>query len=118
MEKIHGKVHYAIKTLLPSIPQEEKDLFHVLCREFPHKRESLGAYIVYVKNLLQLIEYTPSLQHKILTLIFERMIELDVSAFHFYSIKKIVYNIYFIFCLDNRLKFRDKSMRLKIWRRV
>ncbi|RGB32637.1 RNA polymerase I-specific transcription initiation factor RRN3 [Rhizophagus diaphanus] len=80
MEKIHGKVHYAIKTLLPSIPQEEKDLFHVLYREFPHKRESLGAYIVYVKNLLQLIEYTPSLQHKILTLIFERMIELDTEV--------------------------------------
>src|SRR5947199_4826451 len=79
MEKIHGKVHYAIKSLLPSISQD-KELFHILYREFPHKRESLGAYIVYVKNLLQLIEYTPSLQHKILTLIFERMIELDVSV--------------------------------------
>ncbi|RIA94956.1 RNA polymerase I-specific transcription initiation factor RRN3 [Glomus cerebriforme] len=80
MEKIHGKVHYAIKFLLPSIPQEEKELFNILYREFPHKRESLGAYIVYVKNLLQLIEYTPSLQHRILALIFERMIELDTEV--------------------------------------
>ncbi len=78
MEKIHGKVHYAIKNLLSRIPQGEKEIFHILYRGFPHKRESLGAYIVYVKNLLQLIEYTPSLQHKILILIFERMIELDV----------------------------------------
>jgi hypothetical protein len=81
MEKIHGKVHYAIKSLLPGIPQGEKELFNILYREFPHKREPLGAYIVYVKNLLQLIEYTPSLQHKIMTLIFERMIELDVSVY-------------------------------------
>ncbi|CAG8496353.1 10251_t:CDS:2 [Funneliformis mosseae] len=80
MEKAHGKVHYAIKNLVHRIPQGEKELFHILYRGFPHKRESLGAYIVYVKNLLQLIEYTPSLQHKILTLIFERMIELDTEV--------------------------------------
>ena len=88
MEKIHGKVHYAIKFLLPSIPHEGNGLFHALYREFPHKQESLGAYIVYVKNLLQLIEYTPFLQHKILTLIFERMIELDVSV--------LIYSIIYI----------------------
>ena len=47
---------------------------------FPHSSDSQRAHIVYVRNLLKVIEYAPELRLEILALITERLVKIDVQV--------------------------------------
>ena len=48
--------------------------------QFPHSSNSKRAHVVYVHNLLRLIEYAPELESEILALITERLVKIDVQV--------------------------------------
>lgn len=77
---IHRRTHATLKYLLRLIPSASSVLSSVLISLFPHPSSSKRAYVVYVRNLLQLIEYAPELESEILALITERLVKIDVQV--------------------------------------
>jgi len=77
---IYQRVHYALQFILDLVPTAAfSTLFPALISEFPHKSESKRAHVTYVTNLLQVIEYAPSLRNKLLTFITDRVIKIDTE---------------------------------------
>ncbi|RHZ85649.1 hypothetical protein Glove_63g33 [Diversispora epigaea] len=80
LEFIHGRVHYALKNVLPVVPSGEEELIKIIFRNFPYKKDSLVVHVTYLKNILQMLEYLPALQTQVLELIFERLTDLDTEV--------------------------------------
>lgn len=95
-ETQHERVHLALKYILGLIPTGATSLFPLLAKEFPHKRESIYAHTVYVKNILRVLEYAPVLRTQILGLVIDRIIQVDVSIgcscfdFHVWSVCRVL----------------------------
>jgi len=79
MDVIHDLVHSALTRLMQLLPSSPSVLFPLLVDLFPHKRLDVTVQLVYVKNLLRVSEYAPSLRDRILTAICERMMHIDVE---------------------------------------
>ncbi|KAF9161098.1 hypothetical protein DFQ26_004883 [Actinomortierella ambigua] len=73
------RVHQALKYILDLIPTGSTTLFPLLASEFPHKRESYGAHMSYVKNILHVLEYSPVLRSQVLGVVIDRIIQVDVE---------------------------------------
>lgn len=103
-ETQHERVHLALKYILGLIPTGATSLFPLLAKEFPHKRESIYAHTVYVKNILRVLEYAPVLRTQILGLVIDRIIQVDVSIGLFMfrlsscSVSVLPINEMYIFC--------------------
>ncbi|KAF9173728.1 hypothetical protein BGX21_006409 [Mortierella sp. AD011] len=78
-ERQYDRVHQALKYILDLIPTGPTSLFPLLAAEFPHKRESIHAHITYVKNILRVLEYIPVLRNQILSIVIDRIIQIDVE---------------------------------------
>ena len=68
-----------LRYLLQLVPSASSVLMSVLTSLFPHSSESKGAHVIYVKNLLRVVDYTPELRAEILALITERLVKIDVQ---------------------------------------
>nr|CAG8461358.1 4565_t:CDS:2 [Entrophospora candida] len=79
LEKINGRVHTAVKSIIKITPNSVDLLYKLIVEEFPHKAEPLYVHITYLKNLLQLLEYTNKLQSDVLQLIFSQLIQIDTE---------------------------------------
>ncbi|KAF9903297.1 hypothetical protein EC991_003989 [Linnemannia zychae] len=75
----HERVHQALKYILGLIPTGATSLFPLLASAFPHKRESISAHSMYVKNILLVLKYAPVLRNQILGLVIDRIIQVDVE---------------------------------------
>ncbi|KAK3818310.1 MAG: RNA polymerase I-specific transcription initiation factor RRN3-domain-containing protein [Linnemannia gamsii] len=75
----HERVHQALKYILGLIPTGATSLFPLLATAFPHKRESIYAHTMFVKNILRVLEYAPVLRTQILGLVIDRIIQVDVE---------------------------------------
>ena len=53
--------------------------FPALVAEFPNKSEKQLAHTTYLTNLLRVVEYAPSLRSKILAMVIERIIKIDIE---------------------------------------
>ncbi|CAH1755759.1 584_t:CDS:2 [Entrophospora sp. SA101] len=80
LEKINGRVHTAVKSIIKIIPNSVDELYKLVVQEFPHKTEPLYVQVTYLKNLLQLLDYINELQFDVLQLIFSRLIQIDVQG--------------------------------------
>ena len=78
--QIHRRAHAALKYLLRLIPSASSILSAVLSSLFPHSSDSKRAHVIYVHNLLKVIEYAPELQSDVLALITERLVKIDVQV--------------------------------------
>ncbi|KAF9356451.1 hypothetical protein BGX34_009930 [Mortierella sp. NVP85] len=78
-ERQFERVHQVLKYILDLIPTGPTSLFPLLAGEFPHKREPISTHIVYVKNILRVLEYAPVLRTQILGVIIDRIIQIDVE---------------------------------------
>ncbi|KAF9360507.1 hypothetical protein BGX26_009055 [Mortierella sp. AD094] len=78
-ERQYDRVHQALKYILDLIPTGPTSLFPLLAAEFPHKRESIHAHITYVKNILRVLDYIPVLRTQILSVVIDRIIQIDVE---------------------------------------
>ena len=82
---VYDRVHTLLQHLLSLIPTLPTSLQPVLVRHFPHKRQSQACQITYIRNILRLSEYCPELADRILSLIVDRTIQIDVSVYGHHS---------------------------------
>ena len=78
--QVYNRAHAALKYLLQLIPSASNTLRSVLINVFPHCSDSKRAHIIYVKNLLKVLEYVPELRSETLGLITERLVKIDVQV--------------------------------------
>ncbi|KAH8149995.1 uncharacterized protein LAJ45_06148 [Morchella importuna] len=77
---IRARVHYALQFILDLVPTAIfSTLFPSLVAEFPHKSDKKQAHINYLQNVLKVIEYAPALQNRLLAMITDRVIKVDVE---------------------------------------
>lgn len=72
-------VHSALDRLLKIFPASFVCLAAVLRENFPHKRMGAQTHVVYLRNLLRILNNAPELYGPLLACIVEKCIELDVS---------------------------------------
>jgi RNA polymerase I-specific transcription initiation factor RRN3 len=71
-------LHVLLEHLLELVPTLPTVLEPLLSKNFPHKRQAHAAHVTYIRNLLRMSIYCPHLAEKILSLIIERAIQIDV----------------------------------------
>ena len=69
----------ALLRLLRVLPSCVSVLSAVLVDQFPSSRSSSTAWLLYVQSLLRAAEYAPTLRERLLTVICERITQLDVE---------------------------------------
>ena len=74
-----GWIHQTIQHILKQVPVGQSVLLTTLYENFPHKRFSKQILSEYVQQLLIISEYLPVLQYRILDLIIDRCLEIDVE---------------------------------------
>jgi RNA polymerase I-specific transcription initiation factor RRN3 len=79
VEKIHDGVHALFAKMARIIPSMPTHLFPILVRHFPHRRKGPQEHLVYLKNLLRISEYLPQLRDRLIELIAQKMILIDVE---------------------------------------
>jgi RNA polymerase I-specific transcription initiation factor RRN3 len=78
IESIFDSVHDMIQSILSIIPSGPGFILPLLSGYFPHRRMPLIDVQTYIRNLLRIITYVPVLKEKILHLIVENLIQIDV----------------------------------------
>jgi RNA polymerase I-specific transcription initiation factor RRN3 len=77
---IYDRVHYALQYILELVPTAATStLFPQLVAEFPHKSERKLEHTLYLANLLRVVEYVPALRNKLLSVITDRVIKIDIE---------------------------------------
>ncbi|KAI5778521.1 RNA polymerase I-specific transcription initiation factor RRN3 [Geopyxis carbonaria] len=78
--QIYDRVHYALQFILDLVPTAATaTLFPALIAEFPHRSERKLEHTRYLANVLRVIEYVPSLRHRLLAVITDRVIKIDIE---------------------------------------
>ncbi|KAF9226904.1 RNA polymerase I-specific transcription initiation factor RRN3 [Gyrodon lividus] len=76
---VYDRLHHLLRHLLSLIPTLPSTLHPLLVRSFPHKRQSQVAQVTYIRNLLRVTEYCSELADRILALIIDRALQIDVE---------------------------------------
>jgi RNA polymerase I-specific transcription initiation factor RRN3 len=77
---IYDRVHYALQYILELVPTAATaTLFPQLVAEFPHKSERKLEHTCYLANMLRVVEYVPALRNKLLSVITDRVIKIDIE---------------------------------------
>lgn len=80
---IYDRQHTLLEHLLNLVPTLPSSLAPLLVRNFPHKRQPQAAHVAYIRNLLRITEYCGELSERVLGLIVDRALMVDVSALFF-----------------------------------
>lgn len=75
---VYDRLHHLLRHLLSLIPTLPSTLQPLLVRNFPHKRQSQVTQVTYIRNLLRVMEYCSELADRILALIIDRALQIDV----------------------------------------
>lgn len=75
---VYDRLHHLLRHLLSLIPTLPSTLQPLLVRNFPHKRQSQVTHATYIRNLLRVTEYCSELGDRILALIIDRALQIDV----------------------------------------
>ena len=78
--RIYARTHKGLQYLLNLIPSASRVISSIVADAFPHESDSKRTCIVYVRNLLKMIEYAPELKADTLALITERLVKVDVRV--------------------------------------
>ena len=76
------RVHSAMKYILHLIPSASRSLAPLLSAKFPSDDDNKTTHIIYIKNLLRLIEYAPELTSDALSFTTDRLVKIDVQMQH------------------------------------
>jgi RNA polymerase I-specific transcription initiation factor RRN3 len=76
---VFDRLHSLLRHLLSLVPTLPNALQPLLARHFPHKRMSQATQVCYIRNILRLSEYCPELGEKIMAIIVDRAIQIDVE---------------------------------------
>lgn len=77
---IYNRAHRALQYLLQLIPSAGRMLSSTMNNAFPDHMDSRRTHVIYVQNLLKLVEYSPELRGEVLALITERLVKIDVQV--------------------------------------
>ena len=77
---VYDRLHHLLRHLLSLIPTLPSTLQPLLIRNFPHKRQSQVTQVTYIRNLLRVMEYCTELADRILALIIDRALQIDVRV--------------------------------------
>ncbi len=72
-------IHASIAQIITQVPTGISILSPILEENFPHKRFSFMVFASYIEEILKISIYIPYIQYKILDLIIERCLEMDVE---------------------------------------
>lgn len=97
---VYDRIHYLLEHLITLIPTLPSTLQPLLVQNFPHKRQTQAAQVTYIRNLLRVTEYCSELADRILALIVDRAIQIDVRLYR---------SVIFIISLTSYLRLRFKS---------
>lgn len=76
---VYERQHMLLQRLLSLIPTLSTTLEPLIIRNFPHKRQDKEEQVAYIQNVLKLSEYCLELRDRILGLVVDRAIQIDVS---------------------------------------
>lgn len=76
---IYERHHLAIRELLKLIPTASNSLFISIVRHMPWRLRSTAYHAAYVKNVLQVTEYAPTLRKQIMGVLIDHIADIDVS---------------------------------------
>ncbi|EJF62363.1 RNA polymerase I-specific transcription initiation factor RRN3 [Dichomitus squalens LYAD-421 SS1] len=76
---VYDRIHYLLRHLISLVPTCPSTLQPLLARNFPHKRQNQIAQVTYIRNLLRVTEYCPEIADRILALVIDRAIQVDVE---------------------------------------
>ncbi|KIK45936.1 hypothetical protein CY34DRAFT_800948 [Suillus luteus UH-Slu-Lm8-n1] len=76
---IYDRQHALLEHLLSLVPTLPSSLAPLLVRNFPHKRQPQAAHVTYIRNLLRVTEYCGELSERVLGLIVDRALMVDVE---------------------------------------
>lgn len=79
-EKRLALVHELLKKILETVPMVKLSLKKIIRSEFPYFKQPDYKVTSYIGNLLKILNYSPSLTHDILELIFENILMIDVNV--------------------------------------
>ncbi|KAH7105304.1 RNA polymerase I-specific transcription initiation factor RRN3 [Auriculariales sp. MPI-PUGE-AT-0066] len=74
------RIHSLLQELFDLIPTLPSTLYPLLVQYFPHKRESRFTQLLYIRNLLRIIDYCPEVAEDVLSTIIDRAIQIDVEV--------------------------------------
>ena len=77
---MYSRVHQTLQYILQLIPSAARTLSSVLFSAFPHQTDSCRSHLVYIRNLLLIVDYAPEITSNILNLITERLVKIDVQV--------------------------------------
>jgi RNA polymerase I-specific transcription initiation factor RRN3 len=73
--------HSVLRHILRLIPTSSSAFQSIFIKHFPHKSSKVKPTVAYIKNLLVCSEYVRELERGVWSLIFERLVELDVELY-------------------------------------
>ncbi|KAG8956690.1 hypothetical protein FRC04_000168 [Tulasnella sp. 424] len=76
---VYERQHFLLQRLLSLIPTLSTTLEPLIIRNFPHKRQDKEEQVAYIQNVLKLSEYCLELRDRILGLVVDRAIQIDVE---------------------------------------
>ncbi|KAG2135732.1 RNA polymerase I-specific transcription initiation factor RRN3 [Suillus bovinus] len=76
---IYDRQHTLLEHLLSLVPTLPSSLAPLLVQNFPHKRQPQAAHVAYIRNLLRITEYCGELSERVLGLIVDRALMVDVE---------------------------------------
>ncbi|KAL9957553.1 hypothetical protein ACROYT_G039195 [Oculina patagonica] len=79
LDKMFCNAHEALEAVLEVVPAVPQFLIPVLSENFPYMKKPTIFQASYVKNLLQVTKYLPKLRSKIMELIIDNLIKIDVE---------------------------------------
>ncbi|RKF63455.1 RNA polymerase I-specific transcription initiation factor rrn3 [Erysiphe neolycopersici] len=79
-EEISTRVHASLKYILSLIPSASGVLLSLCAKRFPLTEQKPKLHISYVDNLIRLCDYAPELKLDILSLITDRLVQIDVQT--------------------------------------
>lgn len=76
-DTMRARLHSTVQYLLQTFPAAVAVLENLLGAKFPFPDESMRVHMAYIRNLLHVKDYVPSLQDEILDLILNRVVKID-----------------------------------------
>ncbi|KAL7678503.1 putative RNA polymerase I specific transcription initiation factor RRN3 [Plasmopara halstedii] len=71
--------HQTLKRVLVLVPTATNVLFPILCEHFPHKRMDASTQVAYLRNVLRVTEYVGGLRERVLGLVLDQLVAIDVE---------------------------------------
>ncbi|EGZ20934.1 hypothetical protein PHYSODRAFT_328981 [Phytophthora sojae] len=71
--------HQTLERVLALVPTAANVLFPILCEHFPHKRMDAPTQVAYLRNVLRVTGYVSGLRERVLGLIIDQLVAIDVE---------------------------------------